>query len=311
MGVLTRGGLRRRLLLLMAVAVAALMFLAVGVFPAGAGPGDESGVGVFPDVVDLGGQPSDCPAVGSLADHELRIENPQDGLTYNGVGDSSFTISLVDDEILGVVASGAVFYDVVIKGGADSTHYDYEASAYGPQASDTGLHAPKKRGQGFFSVSHVSICYDVAATCGDELTRKESVWDANIEIFLDGNNETPCEDKYATLFVTGDVLNLPFFGSGSAAAFAKLTKNFTSPEDFVPLEYSLGPNDDNWVDVPWCELRGKTGIDGNQFDPYLDDDAMYPSLDGFTDPVCQVFRSENIEGVQLNVLLIQDDPRFR
>lgn len=310
MGVLTRGDTRRRWILLATAALAALVFLAVGVLPASAGAGGPSDLGVRPSEEDLGGQSSDCPAVGSLADYELRIENPQDGVTYNGVGDSSFTVSLVDDEILGVTASGAVFYDIVIKGGANSTHFDYEASVYGPQASDTGLHAPTKRGNRLFSVSHVSICYEVAATCGDELTRRESVWDANVEIFFDGNDETPCDDKYATLFVTDDVLNLPFFGSGTAAAFAKLTKSFTSPNDFVPLEYSLGPNDP-WMEVPWCALRGKTGADGNQFDPYLDDDTMYPSLDGVADPVCQVFRAENIEGVQVNVLLIQDDPRFR
>ena len=54
---------------------------------------------------------------------------------------------------------GWVAFDVVVKGGTNSNHYDYSASAVGPQTSDTVLHSPPK-GNRYDNLSHVTICYD-------------------------------------------------------------------------------------------------------------------------------------------------------
>ena len=48
---------------------------------------------------------------------------------------------------------------MVVKGGTNANHYDYLASAVGPQTSDTVLHSPPK-GNRYDNLSHVTICYD-------------------------------------------------------------------------------------------------------------------------------------------------------
>ncbi len=157
--------------------------------------------------------------------------------------------------------------------------------------------------------------------CGETLTEDGEIFDATIVIFLAGNDEADCEDKAGSLFeeTIGEVvtLNFPLTGSGSIAAIADIEKTFTSPTLFVPLQYTQGPGDTTIDDIPWCGLRTKTGTDGNQFDPFLADDSMYPSLSGITDQpsgdpavACLVKVFEDAEGLQRNILLIQGDPRF-
>ncbi len=58
-----------------------------------------------------------------------------------------------------ITTPGWVAFDVVVKGGTNANHYDYLASAVGPQTSDTVLHAPPK-GNRYDNLSHVTICYD-------------------------------------------------------------------------------------------------------------------------------------------------------
>lgn len=160
--------------------------------------------------------------------------------------------------------------------------------------------------------------------CGQTLTVSGSVFSGNIVIFASGNDEAECIDKVGSLFETNDgeggfTLNFPLAGGGSIAAIADITKTFTGTA-FVDLTYSQGASDTNGFQVvPWCGLRTKVSPpDGNQFNPYLDDDTMYPSLAGIVDPgttdpstACRVFVSENAEGTQRNILLIQGDPQFR
>ena len=76
-----------------------------------------------------------------------------------------FELTVTNDEILDW--SGPGVFDVVVKGGKKSTHFDYIAPAAGSNYAggvafaDTGLHAPTKGRNKLFSVSHVSICYSL------------------------------------------------------------------------------------------------------------------------------------------------------
>lgn len=403
--------------------------LAVSAGTAGAGSGGPSAAGVQPDEVSLGGQPNDCDTseVASAADYELRIENPQDDQIYEGIEGISFRLDVVNDELLDFTVIGpAVVFDVIIKGGQKSTHYDYDGSSVGAVTSDQELHAPTKgNGSNLFSISHTSICYQeavalegtvfvdanqngendgesadvprvitaysgstsVASTssasngtytlyvtpggtytvceeaiddfvqtapdntlctglgdsevggypvsgvattdldfgnapeiCGQFLDDQVGIFDADFELFDQGNAEVGCDNKIGQLSITGSgeatQVNLPLVGSGEVAGIGIITKTFGSPDNFVPLEYAQSPTDAFEV-LPWCVLRGKGDGDGNQFDPYLPS-GQYPSLLGVTDPLsgddsvsCKVYVDENAEGIQTTVVLIQDDPFWR
>lgn len=160
-----------------------------------------------------------------------------------------------------------------------------------------------------------------AEICGQILDDNFTVFvDVYIEVFENGNGESACENKAGSIYEIDGVLHFPLVGDtdGEAAAIAILEKEFSDPEDFGPLQYSQDLDTDPFEIVPWCALRSVTPADGDQFEDYLDVDTMYPSLSGITDPdsgdesvACRVFVSENVEGTQVNVLLIQDDPRFR
>jgi len=154
--------------------------------------------------------------------------------------------------------------------------------------------------------------------CGQNLVEDGIVLDGTFELFETGNSEAGCDNKIGQLFeseVNGvRQLNLPLVGSGEVAGIGVITKSFASPDDFVPLRYSPTENGSFEV-MPWCGLRSKAGNDGNQFDPYLTDTSMYPSLVGVTDPdsgdksvACKVWEDENAEGEQTTVVLIQEDP---
>ena len=124
---------RVKLATLSGIAVlAAALVLILAVLPAGA-DNPSSIAGVIPDTVNLGGQPNDCvaPEIQSAAGYELRIENPQDGATYAatvpGYPTAQVTLSVsADDKVLGFEFDSATLaaFDVVIKGGQKSTHYD-------------------------------------------------------------------------------------------------------------------------------------------------------------------------------------------
>lgn len=161
--------------------------------------------------------------------------------------------------------------------------------------------------------------------CGQELSSVGDVFNAAITIFDQGNSERDCDNKYGALFETVEdgiaQLNFPVFGEGTFAAFGDINKSFLSPNDFVPLRYKQGPGDLSFEVVPWCGLRPKDsseeGRDGDEFDPYLANDDMYPTLTDITDPSgdeavsCKVYEGENAEGKQQTILLIQGDPFYR
>lgn len=153
---MTRGP-KRRMAIWTALALVAGV-LALSTTQAGAG---DDGPLVQPIEVNLGGQPNDCTTseVGSAAEYELRIENPQTG-PYQPQEGVTIELLVTDDELLNFVVSGAVVYDVVIKGGKKSTHYDYDGSPVGAVTADNNLRAPKK-GNKFFSISHTSFCYSL------------------------------------------------------------------------------------------------------------------------------------------------------
>jgi hypothetical protein len=155
------------------LAVAALAVL-VGVLPAIAGNGDPSGLGVQPVERGYGGGAGACDAeftgLPSAASHELHINNPIEG-TYTGpdpdgtqveifnvVDDETFSFRFLNDSNPVTMAA----FDVVVNGGSQNTHYDYDGSGGpGPVQGDSLLHAPTKGGSSnLFRLSHVNICYD-------------------------------------------------------------------------------------------------------------------------------------------------------
>ena len=158
---------------------------------------------------------------------------------------------------------------------------------------------------------------NVPEICGQVLIVDGIVFDAVFELFNQGNDETGCNNKIGQLFESDEngtpQLNLPLSGDGEVAGIGVITKAFVDT-NFVPLKYAQSPTDTFEV-LPWCGSRTKGGNDGDQFDPYLDDDVMYPSLAGIFNPIsgapsvsCKVDETENIEGTQTTVVLIQDDP---
>ena len=157
------------------VAVLAAAVLVVAVVPAGATDGGApSGLGVTPTVVALGGQTGDCAAVGSTAQYEFRIVNPQNASYSDPVTGATFTLTVsAGQTLVGFTASGGVAAYIVIKGGTKSTHYDYFDAGIGSVASDTALHAPPK-GSTYYGVSHISFCYGTGSTtslsCGGTAT---------------------------------------------------------------------------------------------------------------------------------------------
>lgn len=152
------------------VVVAAFL---LGVVPALAGNGAPSGLGVQPVEVTYGGGSGACAAnipgrLPSAATYELHINNPVNGI-YTGpdpagtqveifdiVGDQTFSFRFV-----GPTSMAA--FDVVVNGGSQNTHYDYDGNGGpGPVQTDTLLHAPTKGGSSnLFNLSHINLCYDI------------------------------------------------------------------------------------------------------------------------------------------------------
>lgn len=242
------------------------------------------------------------------------VDTPEEGvsITATGGGESYTQMSDSDGEYSFYLAPGTYTICEEARDGRVQTEPSDSASC-SSQFEKFGYQVPlsssSSSGNDFGTASEV---------CGQTLTDPaDGVFAATVEIFVSGNSESGCVDKVGRLYEEGGILNLPLVGSGEAAGIATITKAFADPTDFEPLEYDHDLSGADFVDVPWCNLRSKSGTDGNQFDPYLDDDSMYPSLAGVTDDgttesvACLVSVLENVEGTQVDVLLIQDDPRFR
>ncbi len=226
--------------------VVALLALAAGlvfaVLPAGAANA-PSGQGVTPTVVTLGGQSADCAAVASTGAREFRVVNPQDGQTYTDPATgATFALTVDTDQIfLGFTITGALAYDVVIKGGTKSTHYDYAAATVGAVPSDTLLHAPPK-GNTYFAVSHITFCYSTGATISGTVFH-----DLNGNGVKDtGASNTPVEVAQA-----GWTVKL-YSSTASLIATATTLANGTYSFANVPLgqQYTVcesAPSTDPWV----------------------------------------------------------------
>jgi hypothetical protein len=110
----------------------------------------------------FGGDDCTDPVVGTEATHSLRIPSPMSGSFTDGTVVVNLVVNSSQRTVnFSINTPGWVAFDVVIKGGTNSNHYDYLASAVGPQTSDTVLHSPPK-GNRYDNLSHVTICYDEA-----------------------------------------------------------------------------------------------------------------------------------------------------
>lgn len=175
MGALTRlraSNRRSRIATLVGLAALVVAMALLGGLPALAGAGSPSGAGVQPTEIEYGGSFGACdlnsPGLPSAAQHELWIPNPIDGV-FTGPDGTQVSIDVTgqmfDFEIL---APNVVAFDLIVKGGSQNTHYDYDGGP-GPIGSDTGLHAPTKGGSGnLYALSQINLCYDtfVASVSG-------------------------------------------------------------------------------------------------------------------------------------------------
>lgn len=267
---------------------------------------------------------------------EHKIDNPADGITTVDplvYGDLSGTLTIEVYKVQGNEQFDFSFTGdfeasaVIVKGGSDANLYDYRPSG---EIEDEGLHAPlNPKNNKFHEVSHISFCVgeapnffcDTPVTLGD---RPAPIVEVTAEIFA--NSLHDCFDKDATFTNDGNEVTLAFEGdpdtSLKAAGRLDFTKVFLDengdpdPGSFEPLEYD-GPG--VFVDLQWCELRGKVSGDGNEFDDVLDS-TQYPSLVGVFDEdtnstqatACKVYEAEEANGTQFTVVYFEfEDPLFR
>ena len=149
------------------VSLLAIAIALFGVLPALAGAGDPTGNGVQPTQISYGGGSGACdanfPGLPSAATHELWINNPASGV-YTGPDGTKVTLDVYSNDMLfdfTITTPNVVAFDVIVNGGSQNTHYDYDDGP-GPVASDTALHAPTKGGSSnLYNLSHINICYDV------------------------------------------------------------------------------------------------------------------------------------------------------
>jgi len=133
---------------------------------------EASTQGVTPAVVNLGGQSFDCPAVQSTGTYEYRIVTPKTASYTDPATGARFNLTVTNgDSTLAFSMTGGAVEDVVVKGGTNSSHYDYMAGGpKKPITSDGNLHAPPK-GSNFYSVSQTTFCYDTLAKIGGNVWR--------------------------------------------------------------------------------------------------------------------------------------------
>ncbi len=331
-------------------ALVAVIALLVGVLPVMAHENGTDLHDVHPVVVSYGGGSGACSAtltaegverLPSAASKDFHINNPQADTSYTHDG---ITVTVRNRDATATLPGGRVFdfvvaeesdfvvYDVVVNGGPQNNHYDYDGNG-GPGAvdEDTSLHAPAKNKKSLHNLSHINLCYDVPgvtffACNADPVTLTEEqgfLTIAAASIF--GNSEVGCTDKRGSFLIDGDTVTLDFGtdDGGVVAGRLDITKDFTQddtpddPTDFANLRYD-GPGD--FVDLQWCIVdTPKAGGDGDEFDDVLEDDE-YPSLDGVTDDfdgdpaatACKVSEKENAAGVQVTVVYFEfEDPQFR
>lgn len=228
----------RRALMALAVFTAALVIVPS---VASAGDGGPSDLGVQPVEVNLGGQNNDCsevvsPRLPSAAPFDYRLENPKESgnaVTTTPEG-AVVTVAVTGNNTLlsFSISQGWVIYDVIVKGGADSAHFDYDTNGGpGPVIADSGLHAPTKGGGNkLHSVSHVSFCYGPAVPISGivfEDLNQNSVQDAG---------EPPVAGQTIAVYdANGDIAGTATSGTdGSWAVFVPQNNTYTVCQDEIP-----------------------------------------------------------------------------
>ena len=136
--------------------------------------------GVMPIDVDTGGQPNDCAVFGSAAANQFRINNPRSQTYSTSVNGApvTFTLKLNPDDARGLPAyanqkyidvssTGAAIIDIGIKGGTDTTRYNYSGLPGGSTTADGALHAPAQATladgtpTSLYSISNMTFCFDL------------------------------------------------------------------------------------------------------------------------------------------------------
>jgi hypothetical protein len=315
----------------MLVAVIALL---VGVLPAIAHGDGTTTHDVHPVVVSYGGGPGACSAtiegrLPSAAGNELHINNPTPGThQLEGPDGTRFSINVRDIAAgrvfdFRVLTEGVVVYDVIVNGGPNNHHYDYDGGP-GTVTGDDKLHAPRKNARSLHNLSHINICYDVPGitlfACNQPVPLTDDGLFTIAKATIFANSVIgECQDKRASFFIDNEAdpphVTLSFAGDGSDIVAGRLdvTKDFGDPGFFVDLEYD-GPGD--FVPVQWCDVRAKTAGDGSEFNDVLP--GQYPSLVGVTDDggapaiSCKVYEEEDATGIQYTVVYFElEDPQWR
>ena len=120
--------------------------------------------GVQPVIIPhFGGDDCADPSVGTMATHSFMVSTPANGIFIDPATGVTFTLSGITSRSTfnwSIGTAGWAAFDVVVKGGTTTNHYDYQASSVGIQTSDTVLHAPPKQNR-YDNLSHITFCYDV------------------------------------------------------------------------------------------------------------------------------------------------------
>jgi len=223
--------------------LAAALVLALAVLPAGAGEGGPSGAPVQPEEIAYGGGSGACSAnfpgrLPSDAAYELHINNPHDG-TFTGPDGTSVTINVYNrDKKFDFVINtpGMVALDVIVNGGSDNTHFDYDGNGGpGAMSSDTGLHAPTKGGgSNLYRLSHINLCYDEVP---------------QVDLSISKSVEDPTPNEGDTVTYTVTVTNVAPTSNGTASG---VTVTDTLPTGVTFVD-TLGCAEDG-TGVPTCTL---------------------------------------------------------
>ena len=231
------------LLLAVGALVALTMFV---VLPALAfNPGDfeppASGTyGITPVLIANGGQNNDCEifynvagngngtyTVGGKTFHEFYVNNPKNTTTATdpATGASfTFTVDSRTNALTRFSSTGAAIVDVGIKGGTQTTRYNYDGTVPQPSTypgpfpgtvtNDTSLHPPisgtdKQGNPLYYTISHTGFCYSpIAAISGTAFTDSDG----------DGSQVGSTETGLAGLAVTVTNAGGTSVGTGTTVA---------------------------------------------------------------------------------------------
>jgi hypothetical protein len=303
-------------------ALVAVIALLVGVLPVMAnhqGQDTQSDKGIHPELVQYGGGSGACAFVDSAAEFEAHDNNPATK-TLTGPDGSKINITKTGQKFSFEVHPDnpdIAVYDVVVNGGPQNLHYDYDGSTLGPQRKDGNLHAPTKNNGDLNNLSHINLCYDattVTFVCGGDAEEAFRFGDGEFSeaiarIFTVGELST-CE-KTGIFYIDNESpesnVKLDFGVEGpTVAGRLDVTKNFDDLSEVVALKYD-GRNPGTFEVVPWCEIDDSQppGVFGEL-------DSGYPELPADGHTACKVFESVNAEWTQHTVVYFEfEDPQFR